>query len=132
MRNFQVAKLTEAENPSNFKGALGRRTDVVVNYFKLKFNTRMHIFKYRVDFFQQLEDKRKEISTTNKMALRHRFWTFVSANEAYFGGRNNLVYDDSHLCYTRKSCLSSLELLGKLRLKRMKDEGMETCPHILW
>jgi len=90
MRNFQVAKvnlffslliifnkifkLTEAENPSNFKGALGRRTDVVVNYFKLKFNTRMHIFKYRVDFFQQLEDKRKEISTTNKFIFKFIFF----------------------------------------------------------
>uniref|UniRef100_A0A915LY55 Uncharacterized protein n=1 Tax=Meloidogyne javanica TaxID=6303 RepID=A0A915LY55_MELJA len=121
MRNFQVAKLTEAENPSNFKGALGRRTDVVVNYFKLKFNTRMHIFKYRVDFFQQKEDRRKEISTTNKMALRHRFWTFVSANEAYFGGRNNLVYDDSHLCYTRKELPVQSGTVGEVTIET--DEG---------
>uniref|UniRef100_A0A1I8BI44 Piwi domain-containing protein n=1 Tax=Meloidogyne hapla TaxID=6305 RepID=A0A1I8BI44_MELHA len=121
MRNLQVAKLTEAENPSNFKGTLGRKTDVVVNYFKLKFNTRMHIFKYRVDFFHQQEDKRKEISTTNKMVLRQWFWKFVQANEAYFGGRNNLVYDDSHLCFAKNQLPVQSGTVGEVKLET--DEG---------
>ncbi|KAF7636045.1 hypothetical protein Mgra_00004494 [Meloidogyne graminicola] len=105
MRNFQITKLNESENPSKFKGTLGRPTNVVVNYFKLSFNTRMHIFKYRVDFFHHMNGTARMV------------WKFVQSNEAYFGGRNNLVYDDSHLCYAKNQLPIDSGTVGEITIE---------------
>jgi hypothetical protein len=35
------------------------------------------------------------------MVLREWFWTFVQSKEKYFVSKNNIVYDDSHLCYAK-------------------------------
>lgn len=51
------------------------------------------------------------------MVLREWFWKFVQSNEAYFGGRNNLVYDDSHLCYAKNQLPIDSGTVGELTIE---------------
>lgn len=103
-RDLQIVKMPPNENKSKFVGKSGKQTQVVVNYFKMRYNNGMKIHRYRVDYFIHGEnDIRKEIVTKRRLAHRERFWNFVREHEEFFKGRHNLVYDDSHMFYSIKS-----------------------------
>ena len=57
------------------------------------------------------------------MNNRERFWDFVKHYEQQFGGKHNLVYDDSHLLYTKQPLEFGEAQVKELELEMPKING---------